>query len=334
MRLLDPDRLFKLSTHVSDAQSQQPSILHFIGRSTKQAALKVLFPENSCKSHPQDATVTLKIDNNSAFSQYPIFFSEIQNHRTFRPAKEDYSNIAKVYSIKNIDISTSKLFDFIYTRLLFLFVNVVCIFVDNLNGFVDTIEILKVWAQAPAPISNFESRKPRIIVVRQTEEISPYPVENFLEDGAYACFDRAPLASFYGSIGVFNLPTEQFSAESRFRHLKETLWRLKDEMLMLKQQLNCCFSLKHTARFFHQAVAHATSNPSEPFHFALESRRDFEVRSECTQHFATFLKLERQRKIHRDSLVSHVASCIIYDAYPPQMHRMRTPPLFCSGLTD
>ena len=76
IRLVNPHRMSQLAKGLRDPVNQRPSTLLFIGRHAKDLALRELFPENNFKKGFYDGIITLRANNQSAYSDNPIFIAE------------------------------------------------------------------------------------------------------------------------------------------------------------------------------------------------------------------------------------------------------------------
>jgi len=89
LRLLDPGRMSQLAKELKNPLNQRPSSLLFVGRQAKDLALRELFPDNNFKKRFCDGVATLRIDNASTYSDYPILFAESSPSQAIPLAAED-----------------------------------------------------------------------------------------------------------------------------------------------------------------------------------------------------------------------------------------------------
>lgn len=73
--LINSGCLTRIVGELTNPATQQPSILLFIDRKAKNQALRELFP-NHVKKERNDGIATLRIDNTSLYSNYPVLFAE------------------------------------------------------------------------------------------------------------------------------------------------------------------------------------------------------------------------------------------------------------------
>ena len=85
--------------------------------------------------------------------------------------------------------------------------------------------------------------------------------------------------------------------------------------------------------FFKDAVKLIGQTIQEPFSFILSSREDNQVEVGYAQHLENFLQLRVEHNISLDVLSRYIASSILMDAYPPDMHSKLCIPTPYTSLT-
>ena len=74
--LWDTGCLSRFLLELTNPTRQKPSLILFVGRKSKELALRVLFPWNNIKRSSHEGLVTLRADTLSLQSDFPIFFAE------------------------------------------------------------------------------------------------------------------------------------------------------------------------------------------------------------------------------------------------------------------
>jgi len=59
------------------------------------------------------------------------------------------------------------LYNVLHVRLFYLFVNVVCVFVDNFVNFEHVVQLLKLWVAINNAFVYFDKIRSRVIIVRR-----------------------------------------------------------------------------------------------------------------------------------------------------------------------
>ncbi len=323
LRLLDPNRMSQLIRKLKNLSNQRPSSLLFVGRQAKNLALRELFLDNNFKKHFCDDVTTLRIDNASTYFDHSIFFAKSSPSQAIPLAVED----SHVCETKSFLIQWAKntivqhLYNVLHAHLFYLFADVVCVFVDDFVDFEHVVQLLKSWVAIDSASVHFDKIRPRVVIVRRGDATSPSPTYDLLKiDDLQQGLHDESLKEFFSSIKVLHLAGEQLSPLARFRRLKELLWREMDEMRQTRQNLDCLYSAKHTARFFRMTVGHIAASTSRPFDFILASRRGNEVEPDFVHHLSRFLRCGEDHQVPRDALMTFIASSIMLDVYPPKMH--------------
>ncbi|MCJ1231936.1 hypothetical protein MMC12_008615 [Toensbergia leucococca] len=321
--LLNPGRMTRVIDELTKPATQQPSILLFLGRKAKNLAVRELFPENNIRKGQRDGLATLRVDNSSLYSDYPILFAESDPITTISSA----ANLSSCHETESISLQWSKvtavhdLYDILHARLFCLFTDVLCVFAEDFATFDDVVKRLKAWAAAGSASNLCKQIRPRVVIIKRGSEPSPSPTYNYLEtQDLHFNLHQQDLMEFYSSITVLHLADEQISPLARFRRLKELLWRQMDEMRQERRKNRCLYSAVHLNDFFEKAVAHTAASIVQPFDFILASRQNNAVGSDYQDHLTSFLRLGTKHKISYDVMMGFIASTILLDAYPPLMH--------------
>lgn len=321
--LFNPGRMTQVVGELTNPETQQPSVLLFIGRKAKKIALGKLFLENNIPKGHHDGFATLRVDNASLYSGCPVLFAESDPFTAIPSTANTFScHETEPFRLKWAKaIPVDELYNIVYARLLIPFADVLCIFADDFVDFESVVDRLESWAAAGSASNLSEHIRPRVVIVKRGEEASPSPTYDFLEmQDLRFSLNRKVLKKFYSSITVLHLADEQISPLARFRRLKELLWRNMDEMRQVRQRNRCLYSAVHLAEFFRMAVMHTATSLLRPFNFILASRQNNEVRSDHTDHLTTFLRLGTEFGLSWDAMTGFIASSILLDAYPPRMH--------------
>ncbi|KFY31307.1 hypothetical protein V493_01224, partial [Pseudogymnoascus sp. VKM F-4281 (FW-2241)] len=76
----------------------------------------------------------------------------------------------------------------------------------------------------------------------------------------------------------------------------------------------------HIAAFFDLALKNFTESPPSTFSFIQASRDDFKVSPNFPEHLRSFMKVLAEKKLPGQYAWEFIASAIILDAFPPDMH--------------
>ncbi len=319
--LINSGRLARIVGELTNPVTQQPSVLFFIGRKAKNQALRELFP-NHIKKGRNDGIATLRVDNTSLYSDYPVLFAESDPFTTVVLTLNASCHETESFPVRWANATTvHDVYDILHARIFCPFSDVLCIFADDFPNFNSVAIRLKTWAIAGGS-SRLEQAGPRVVIVKRGGEASVSPTHDVLEmQDIQVSLDQKVLKDFYSSIKVLHLADEQISPLARFRRLKELLWKQMDEMRNVRLRCRRLYSAVHLNKFFQMAVSQTAASILRPFNFVTASRLGNEVGPDHADHLTSFLRLGMDRGLSDDTMASFIASTILLDAYPPKMHR-------------
>lgn len=139
--LLCASRLRRLVNGLRDTTKQYPSLMCFVRRGAKAQALRQVFPANNHGRRRGTGVADLRVDSVTVDTDWPVFFAGAN----LNPSVEGGSASSHCYkvtkhAIDRTDADDSKgrglseLVDRLYTRLPFLFTDVLDLFADDLGG--------------------------------------------------------------------------------------------------------------------------------------------------------------------------------------------------------
>ncbi|OQD97721.1 hypothetical protein PENSOL_c011G11247 [Penicillium solitum] len=131
LAIQDHGRLQRVLSELCDQDNQHPSLCVFLGGKTKNYALQQLYPQNNIKRHESEAPIKLRYDVASLQSRRPVLLAdgEIPSTDKFHTAKRLDAGVGHPVSWNNY--SAAKILLVLWSRLIFVFTDVVCIFIDD-----------------------------------------------------------------------------------------------------------------------------------------------------------------------------------------------------------
>ena len=91
---------------------------------------------------------------------------------------------------------------------------------------------------------------------------------------------------------------------------------------LVRKESRILFSAQHLGAFLSQACAHFAESPRESFNFIQASRIDNLPALDLKEHLTRFLLKINSLLDLRSFAVPLIASSLLLDNYPPDMHRM------------
>lgn len=298
--------------------TQFPGLTLILGNTRKEAAVRYLFPENRfTSSHP---CIQLRLDNRTIFCDHPLYFADCDLHLTALEAdrrSQDTEDIPIPWAAP----TDGRILHILLARSLLLFVDVVCIFADDVGGLEVVQAILTEWAALRRNASSLDYQ-PRVLVVAE-KEISSGTHQLLDEaDFLFELLQNPNVSEAFVAPSMLYLPSDTLSGISRYRPLKDELLKALDLSRQQRRQDGYLFSAAHLYSLFDLALQHACQKPLMPFDFVRSGRRDVPQRKNYASHLTRFLKLTDGREWA--DRAAFIASTILVDAYPPGAHRTYT----------
>jgi hypothetical protein len=213
-----------------------------------------------------------------------------------------------------------KLLNLINAKLIFLFVDVICIFAEDYGGLVGVVEKLTSWTEAGSASSLPVSIRPRIIVVtRMDGEGFDTEILHFRSQ----LFSIPKFLETSSSLNVVNIMGKlRPSSASQFSALREVLAQEAQASRLARASSSALFSSTHLASFFEKALIRFYKRPEAPFNFIQASRDGNSVSRELRDHIDMLMSLCLENRLPESVPLTVIASAILLDSYPPDMHRM------------
>ncbi|KAF7594879.1 hypothetical protein BBP40_007913 [Aspergillus hancockii] len=228
-QLTSGSRLGQLVGELPDPAAQSPQLVFFMGRQLKDQALRQLCGSNYRGQSRHRRSINLRSDNRTLHAQHPQFFADCDpTNRAFSVVIDSPRHCHQERSLP-IEISTAEnsLHDLVIARLLFLVIDVVCIFADDVGGLEGVRQILSTWTRIGSTSTLPRVVRPRVIVAvsGQTQSIT----HTLLDEGDFFFqllhVGELEFYSTFGDIQISRLPAEKLSPDARYMTLRGELSR-------------------------------------------------------------------------------------------------------------
>ena len=323
------NRLQNVTDSLPNPVQQCPSLILFVGKQSKARALRDIFPGNSISSCRSSGIANICVDPTTVDNDYPTLIADSDPERTQSSLRgKDVCHETITHAVAWSDeedgpLTQQGLVDHVHARLLSLFTHVLCIFAQDCGGLDRVAEQLATWTALGSASSLPGSVHPRLVIVTSVpgadfhsevlrfrlrvlsdpkfpDSFSSLQVVNVLGPS------RAPRGNFSGLAAVLS---DETSAARRERINTHTL-----------------FSMVHLAAFFHMALRDFARSPRRTFDFIHRTREDSPVPPDFQRHLASFMALCSEQQLPESILWDFIASAIIMDCFPPDMHCKRCAP--------
>ncbi|KAL4899393.1 hypothetical protein BDW74DRAFT_189395 [Aspergillus multicolor] len=320
-------RLKQLVGELPQPSSVFPQLVFLMGRRQKDRALRQL-----CRSKYRKTAkgIGLRSDTRTLHCLHPRFFADCDpTSRELPERREAISNChpETVFTLESY-LDKDLCQDVILTKLLFLFTDVVCIFADDVGGVDGACQLLETWIKFGTASALPAAVRPKIIIV--DSHMNPEDASLVKEDlliQLTAC--GKPFFEVFGDLEIFCLPPESHSPDALFRGLgREITYQLQNARTV-RERHKSMFHATHLNGFFELALRHIPHLP-QPFDFVKSARQFRPLDGALVYHISRFTSAANKARLPYDGIASHIASAILMDAYPGEMHRFNPAMVFRS----
>jgi hypothetical protein len=315
----DRGQLTRISKELRDPANQYPVFLLFLGQKTKEQALSAVFSSNNIRRTRSEATVSLRVEVGTENSSVPVLFADSNPFSTVRQrsdgCKNDYAGTYPITWTEPKDVDT---LCFLYSRVILLFSNVVCIFADDFSSLRSMADLLERIARAGNSASTLTPGiRPAVLVI-----YNHAPTDEALHGGGILSPDSASFADSFSSIETVILDSgnKKLLIPTRYERLKRTLRRHIDRTCATRAGYRARYSACHSEALFRAALKHTATTLDVPFDHLREMRSGNAVSAELSDRWATYFRLGVQAGVQVENLIPSIASAIVVDNYPPRMH--------------
>ncbi|KAF4226043.1 hypothetical protein CNMCM6805_005174 [Aspergillus fumigatiaffinis] len=292
----------------------------FIGRREKDITLQVLFPHNNIRRSRSTSSIGLRADILTTETEAPVLFADgdlvapVSDARNFRNPLGTTD-----YSVAWGSLSAQMALRMVYSRLLFTFADLVCIFGDDYPDLIDVAQFLVDCVQAP-PVSALPiTVRPRVVVLVQGHPSGSQTSSaeiNFFKKLAEA--DVTQMSQWFSAVNLIHLD-HQATGSTKYERLKSWIRKYRHEIQATRQECWARYNALHLEAFFASAVSSLASCTEASFDFVLATRQGLPVAPGLYHHISQYLEVGSQARCKSDTLLSTIASALLMDHYVPGM---------------
>ena len=343
----ETDRLQTLVEGLPNPDTRYPSLLVLVGKKTKSLVLRELVAvERKYKIRTKRARrgIHLHLDASSIFNENPILYADCS--LTTDLASDSISQVERChesikrrllwYSGEALQLTGIETVDYLFARLLCPFSDVFCLFLEDLGGMQSVVERLVSWLEKGQALAVPKPANPSLVLVVESDAPGANAEREVKEELFQILEQRTPRSIFdlFFDVTVVSIfPEGKLSSQARHRRVKERLLDALDQGQERRLSVGMLFSATHFAVFFGHACDHFVTTLDEPFDFIKTSRLRNPVSAEMEKHLSRFLKHIRSPQELMDFAIPVVASSLLLNAYPPDMHGRFLMP-FCEQLAN
>ncbi|KAJ5986564.1 FabD/lysophospholipase-like protein [Penicillium sp. IBT 35674x] len=297
---------------------QCPQITLLLGRRLKEKALRKLCDSNY-KGQRRKNAINIRADNRSLGALQPRLFADCDPTATSLERADIPSQNCHQDHVLSFRTIPYLVHDLLLSRLLFMFVDVICIFADDLGGLDAVESMLLDWGHISSGSSLPSTVRPRVVVVvNKAQSVTRDVLDE--KDFLFDLYMRQPsLNEAFADIQFSYLPSSEL-ASGRFLSLSADITRQLHDARFARLQTHALFSATHLSELFRSATENLCSSALTQFDFIAAARAQNPLDGSFTSHLREFLILAGKSRLPYEGVSSHIASAILMDAYPPGMH--------------
>ncbi|KAL7783441.1 patatin-like phospholipase-like protein [Trichoderma ceciliae] len=321
------DRPTRLLDLIRDPDVEAPSLVFLVGNRRKDIGLQQLGIKTTNERGQRDhGDIHMFLASTAELATpQPVFVAESDisidmNSQSYPTPSQCHEVTEQILPSNFSSRSGSSAVDYMYHRLIFPFADVICLFVDDLGGAADVAQRIAYWLTQGEPSQS--QFMPHLVLVAEDEMEA-----SILEEikGHLRSKTNVDLYSRFEKISLVYLTTWR-----RLRHGRNYCLRQWDSFKKVlaasigsRRRTRAHDQTLYSAIHFVQFLNYASTKfnqQSEPFDFVKASRSLIPVATDIHSHFANFLHKVRSMEALKRFAIPTIASSLILDQYPPNMH--------------
>ncbi|KAJ5456073.1 uncharacterized protein N7458_004337 [Penicillium daleae] len=317
----DYGRLQRVVSQLSDQDNQYPSLCVFLGGEIKRHALQQLYPLNNIKRHKSEALIKLRYDIASLESRRPVLLADgdILHTDDFYPAKRLEAGVGHPISWDNH--SGGKILLVLWSRLIFLFTDVVCIFIDDISSLERAAHFLVGCLELRSASTFPPQHLPRVIFIYgstvekgEVDKLDIGPISRRIHESGYD-----DLSGLFSSSMTIYLQDSHLSDTVQFQRLKASITEQVDDISSVRQEFQARPNGRHLTALFLLAIQHTLKDVANPFDFVTATRKDRPVSLCIEPHLTHYLEIGQRADFPLPGLANTIASALFMDHYVPNI---------------
>ena len=298
--LMHGQGLEKVVDSLPDPTNQHPSTVLLLGRAAKEAARKAIFPHAS--ANRSRGLARIRVDDSTTNHDEPLLVADLD-------IRKAYSGYSPPRSLGGelrhrvewpSDRTHRSIVDSTVSNLLLLFVDVVCLFLDDFATRETGPRLFQQWVEERHFARPWS---PRVIFVTSRERKATLPT-----------FGEAQPV-------VAALERKKFSHALDYSGLRRIILENVEVAKESRKTSRMRFSAVHLRTLFEMGLQHIAKCLVPGFDFIQATRNHNKIDASFTQHLQEFLQLCAATNTGKEATVQIMASALLLDSLPPGMHR-------------
>lgn len=307
--------LCRLMENMPNPATQYPRMWAFLGSTRKNECLQAIFAQNTFVRAETCTTIRLRGDAASLHSTSPIFFADGDpwDDSTVSPSK-----VARRGSVFPIEwsgaITATEVHRSLYFQFLFLFADVVCLFLEDCRPGYDIAKIIETHGSVKGLPAK---TRPRLIIVVGDPE----------ETTLSSAVDLGQYSGIFSDISIFPMTGQGRAPDSDYDRLKALLLMHSHEIQTLRRDYIGRLSTTQLERYSRLAIKHLAKSNVHSFDFVRSCRASKEIPQDVGDKVNCVYELCVASGLPDFDSARFIASALIMDHYRPEMPRKLPSPM-------
>lgn len=345
---------YEIFSSMTDPDAQTPQMILMIGAEYKTVAIQKL-RYGIARTTDYGGDIRLSVDPETIGWQSPVLFADCELHtqKLFKRvvAGRVSGNIAsrsltwRRRMPQGLSVEPGDVSSLVYTQLMLPFSTLICLFADDFQGLEGVATLLAAWlvnlVNCPSDLPR--NTHPRIVILRRVSDRANIDeldlMRHFLSmlireaesrvgpvvERRQGVIDPSMLFSYFGDIRILTLP-EPHSTLQEWEYLRRIVLAESECVFNKRLEAKFAFSAIHFKQLFSFACDHFCADVLAPFNFIRATRRANPVPGNMALHLSEFIHQVNSDRLNTFAIRLHtfavpaIASALILDAFPPEMH--------------
>lgn len=318
LAVLDHNRLHHVISELSDPEGQYPSLCVFLGGKAKDYALQQLYPSNNIRRHMSDAQIKLRYNVASFETRQPILIVDGNIPRADESPTKRRLEAGIEFPVSWDCHSAAQMILVLWARLVFIFADVVCIFINDLSSLERTVDFLVNCLQFGTASPFPRKLLPRALFIFGASKESATPENELLYQSLRdrGCSD---LSGLFSSTSSMDLRGDSLSDTAKYQQMKSFIAGQVNAISSIRQEYQARPNGIHLTALLRSALQHILSDPISPFNFVRATREDRPVRLRAQSNLTHYLEAGHRANLHLYELAPSISSALFMDHFVPKI---------------
>ncbi|KAJ5110861.1 hypothetical protein N7532_001396 [Penicillium argentinense] len=299
--IIDHDRLSQITCELPDPESQYPFLCSIFGDKLKNRVLQGVFQCNNIKRHSSDTRIKLRFTpaSNESFS------SRTTSVGVGLPVFWECSSAGDLLSA-------------LWSQLIFLFTEVVCFCLDDIEDTDCVLKFLLDCLKRKPVRPHATVTTPRVILVFESpcggQLCSTERIHQIIQNSEYQC-----LSAQFLTIRTVDISDASPLSAASYHRVKAAIKEELDISGGMLGEGHFRPNARQLKELFHGALGHLSTSLDFPFSFTKFVRQERPVSRSLGSHIRSYFEIGAQVNVSAHALAPSIASALLMDHYVPGM---------------